>query len=188
MADRNREIRAMILAALPYPPLPLVTCRHGEDNLLGDRVEQTTHDALSHLLEYHGGRNDEGSAMVRQERQRGVLREFLAALVKDGIQAPPALYETYARYTRLHIGTYFEEGRQPEVLIPPYDVVCKGDPTHRRMCDYVAGQARLLELSGGLCAQDWAHREYTDLLRVCQDRLVTEGAAADDLEAVPAAG
>lgn len=175
MSDKNREIRAMILVALPYPPLPMQTCRLGEDNLLGESVEQTTHDALSHLLEFHGGLNDAGAARARQERQREVLRQFLAELVKDGIQPPPVLYETYCRYTRLHIGTYFEEGRQPELLIPPYSVVCRGDATHRRACDYVAGQARLLELSGGLCAQDWQHWEYTDLLTLCRDRLVTEG-------------
>jgi hypothetical protein len=39
----------------------------------------------------------------------------------------------------------------------------------------MAGQARLLELKGGLCAQDWACREYADMLEISRDRIVCQG-------------
>ena len=57
----------------------------------------------------------------------------------------------------------------------PFGFACKGDIVHSRMCDYMAGQARLLELRGGLCKQDWACREYPDMVLIARERLVCEG-------------
>lgn len=49
--DGNREIRSMILAALPCPPLPIMVTSMGND---GDTASESSsgnsHDLISHLM------------------------------------------------------------------------------------------------------------------------------------------
>jgi hypothetical protein len=174
--DSTQELRAMILAALPYPPLPVMLRRFEDGNRLGSDVLQTSHDILSNLLTEACAKYTVRENKERQLRQQSVLREFLAEIVKDGLQAPPQLYNTLCKYTQLHIATYLCEGIAiPEVRLMPFEHVCKGDYVHGRMCDYIAAQARILELQGGLCADDWRSSEYFQMLLVARDRLVCEG-------------
>jgi hypothetical protein len=175
--DSNREIRAMILCALPYPPLPVAVRRFEDGNKLGDEVVCSSHDLISQLLEVAcvRGRGDDNAE--RQERQRGILREFLADLVKDGPLDPPRLFEVYCQRTHEHIATYCPNGRGlPEVRFMPFGYVCKGDKHHAKVCEYMAAQAILLELQGGKATQDWMGVEFCDLLSVARDRLVCEAA------------
>lgn len=177
--DSNMELRGMILAALPYPPLPVILRRVDQDDArLGESVTQTSHDILSHLLEDASVRHTVSQNRARQVAQQEVLRCFLADIVKDGLQPVPELYKTYCDFTRRHVGTYLYGGdasAQPEIRFEPLGSVCKGDPVHLAMCRYMAGQARLLELKGGLCAQDWMCREYSVMLEIARDRIVCQG-------------
>ena len=174
--DETQELRAMILAALPYPPLPVTLVRVEEGSaVLGDGVLQTTHDILSNLLKHACAMHTVRQNRERQEAQQELLRGFLQAIVKDGLQQPPQLFRTYCEFSQRHIATYVQGlPSAPEIRFQPLDSVCKGDAAHRRMCDYMAAQGRLLELTDGLAAQDWACREYADMLTIARDRLVTE--------------
>ena len=48
--DSTQEMRAMILAALPYPSLPIMLRRLEDGNALGDEILQTSHDVISNML------------------------------------------------------------------------------------------------------------------------------------------
>lgn len=174
--DDTAEMRAMILTALPFPPLPVQLRRLEDGNVLGEEVVQTTHDILSTLLREACARCTGNENMARRKLQQAVLGDFLRELVAAGradMQDPPALYASYQKYSLLHIATYFPPGAPvPQVTVMPLGHVCRGDKTHRKMCDYMAGQAVLLELPHGRCAQDWMAREYADLLTICKERLV----------------
>jgi hypothetical protein len=174
--DETQELRAMIMAALPYPPLPvtLVRVEDGSDRLC-DGVLQTSHDILSNLLKQACVTHTVSENKERQRRQQELLREFLRAIVQNGLQPPPELYRTLCDFSQRHIATYIKGAQSaPEIRFEPLDSVCKGDAAHRRMCDYMAAQGRLLELSAGLSAQDWACREYVDMLLISRARLVSE--------------
>jgi hypothetical protein len=114
VVDQNRELRAMILAALPYPPLP-VQARHFEEdgNELGDYTMVTSHDIISNLIEQSWRRDQTTTSPDRQEKQREVLRCFLRDLVKDGIPTVDVLYEIYCTHTRDHIASYYPKGSSP---------------------------------------------------------------------------
>lgn len=173
--DETQELRAVILAALPYPPLPVTLARLESGNRLGDGVLQSTHDIISNLLAHSCVTHTFSENKQRQQVQQLVLSEFLRALVRDGLQSPPDLYRTYCEFSRRHVATYLRGASVlPDIRFQPLDSVCKGDPVHVRMCDYMAAQGRLLELSSGLSPQDWACREYADMLTIARDRLVTE--------------
>ena len=173
--DSNREIRAMILAALPFPPLPVEAKRFEEDGKrLGDAVVITSHDILSNLLEQACARDAPATHKVRQTRQRDVLRSFIRALCKDGMLKADALYNVYCDHTRSHIATYYPEGHPPELKFMPLGYVSKGDKVHLRTCDWMAAQSRLLEMKDGLTAADWGPCNYADLLDAARRHLVSE--------------
>lgn len=181
--DSNREIRAMILCALPYPPLPVSVRRFDEDNKLGDEAVCTSHDLISQLLEVACIRSTAEENSERQKRQRDILRAFVFDLVKDGPLHPPALFEVYCRRTHEHIGTYFSGGHLlPEVRFMPFNFVCRGDKYHAKICEYMAAQAILLELQGGKATQDWMMADFPTLLSVSRDRIVSEGELRKQIE------
>ena len=184
--DSTQEMRAMILSALPLPPLPVVVQRIEDDGRIASELVQTSHDVLSNLLLHACARNDQGQNAERKKRQHEVLRLLVASMYNKGEWQPiPDLYHTYCRHTLLHILTYLPpEAPPPGIRFMPLDSVCKGDPTHRRMCDYMAGQALLLGEPNGRASQDWLCREYADMLAMARGRLLHErdGCGDPDVE------
>jgi hypothetical protein len=179
----------MILAALPYPPLPVQLRRLEEGNALGGEVLQSSHEIISTLLAESCAKGSVSDNEARRARQQEALRGLLAALGRGGLQPPPELYRTYCDFTARHIASYVHSGGGaplPEIRFLPLEHVCKGDFVHLRMCDYMAGQARLLELGEGYAAQDWMRCEYAQMLALARNRLVNEapppGAAEPDAD------
>ena len=174
--DTTQEMRAMILTALPLPPLPAIVERLDADGRVCEESVQTSHDILSNLLIHACARNSPSENSVRKERQHEVLRSLIDRMCNRGqLQSIPDLYETYCLHTRLHMATYIPaDGRMPPMRFAPLASVCRGDPTHLRMCDYMAGQAVILEEPNGRCAQDWLCREYADMLALARARLLSD--------------
>ncbi len=166
----------MILAPLPLPPLPVIVERLDDDGRVCEELLQTSHDLLSNLLLHACAKNSPADNDERKERQTGVLRSLVNHMANRGqLQSVPELYETYCHHTRLHACTYLpRDGKGPSMRFAPLASVCKGDATHRRMCDYMAGQAIILEEPNGTSAQDWLCREYADMLSMARQRLLLE--------------
>lgn len=185
--DSTQEVRAMILTALPLPPLPVIVEQLDEDNRVCGEKLQTSHDVLSNLLLHACAKNDSKQNAVRKERQQEILRSLVDHMCNRGqLQSAPELYETYCHHTRLHAATYVTaDGCMPPMRFPSLASVCRGDPTHRRMCDYMAGQAIILEEPNGRCAQDWLCREYADMLTLARARLLEERPRPPSLPSSP---
>jgi len=186
--DHTQEMRAMILAALPLPPLPVVMERLDEDNRVGDQTVQTSHDVFSNLLLHACARNSESENTQRRVAQTRILRSLVDHLANRGQpQSGLELYGTYCHHTLLHAATYLpDQVGPPPMRFAPLASVVKGDPTHRRMCDYMAAQAVILQEPNGHSAQDWLCREYADMLTMARDRLLMEGEGPEAQEAQPA--
>ena len=174
MSDPNRELQAMILCALPLPPLPVEVRRLEDGNLLGDRTVITSHDVLSQLLEAACVHRNSSADTVRQQRQVEVLRCLLMDLVKDGILAVDPLYDVYCRHTLSHVATYYPVATPPALPFMPLSYTCRGDAVHARMCDYMAGQSTVLGHTSGTTALEWQHMAYGDMLQECRNRIVSE--------------
>ena len=166
----------MILAALPYPPLPIMLRRLEDGNALGDEILQTSHDIISNMLVQSCAKGSAAENANRRKFQVAVLQDLLRAISDNGLQAPPELYRTYCEFTARHIASYIlgEGVCRPEMRFLPLEHACKGDVVHLRMCDYMAGQARLLNLDEGFAAQDWLSYEYSHMLCIARNRLVFE--------------
>jgi hypothetical protein len=174
--DSTQELRAAILASLPFPPMPVSLKRTEDgDTVIGLEVVQSSHDILSVLLKDACVTYTVGENKRRQLEQQAVLREFLMELVRNGLQPYPDLYQTYCGNTLRHIATYPSAGVSPQICFMPHDYVCKGDRVHLQTCDYMAAQSRILQTGVGYAAQDWRSREYADMLMITRSRLVEEG-------------
>ena len=172
--DDNREIRAMILCSLPYPPLP-VEARHFEDgNRLGETAVTTSHDILSHLLEVACVYKDAHADAERKSRQMEVFRCFLMDIVQNGMVDTEKLYSIYCKRTAEHIATYYPQGSAPQIRFMPFAYTCRGDSVHRRICDYMAGPSILLGHESGTTAASWECHDLSSLLNTARGHFVTE--------------
>ena len=170
--DHTQEMRAMVLAALPYPPLPVLVEGLDDDNRVAGEKTQTSHDLISNLLLHACAKNSVEENKQRQKKQQDILRSLIDHMCCRGqLQSIPELYETYCHHTRLHIASYTDTPLP--LRFAPLASVCKGDPTHLRTCDYMAGQAIILEEPNGHSAQDWLCREYADMLAINRTRLLS---------------
>lgn len=172
--DSTQEMRAMILAALPLPPLPVMVQRLDEDNRVCSETLQTSHDILSNLLIHACARDCQPENEKRKQKQMEILRSLLDHMCNRGqLQCAPDLYSTYCYHTKLHASTYIpSDGAMPAFRFADLASVCKGDYVHRKMCDYMAGQAIILDEPNGLSGQDWMCMEYADMLLITRGRLL----------------
>ena len=166
MGDPNREMRAMILCATPFPPLPVVARRFLEGNSVGDNAVVTSHDILSHLLEDACVKKTAEEHAVRRDLQVKVLGDFILELLQTPQDNPEKLYETYCNHTRKYIATYVQGKEIPELFFMPLSYCCKGDYTHRRFCDYMTGQSIMRELP----QSPWAQMDFHTLLQEAKKR------------------
>lgn len=177
--DDNAEMRAMILLALPFPPLPVNARAMPDDqSALGEEVCITSHDIISKLLEENTLIKQTAIHAQRKQRQIRVLRNFMSQLLELESQReiqPRELYDLYARYTINHIETFFPEGADSGVRLRNIDSIQHGDQTHKRMCDYMAGQAVLLGLEEQT-QERWMNVSYPAMLMAAKSRLITEAA------------
>lgn len=171
----------MILASLPYPPLPVALSRLEDSR---EQVLQTSHDLISMLLRESCAKCTVEENRRRRCQQQAVLAHFMRELTQDHAAAPEALYKLYCEGTLRHVACYLPPGAPPpDIRFLPLAHPCKGDAAHSAMCDYMAAQARILELPDGVCADNWRRYEYADMLLHARSRLVCEpDAAAGDAE------
>lgn len=170
----------MILAALPYPPLPIVLSRQEDSR---EQVLQTSHDLISMLLRESCAKRTVEENRQRQHQQQAVLADFMREVTQDRAGAPEALYALYCTGTMRHVACYLPPGAPtPDIRFLPLAHPCKGDVVHAAMCDYMAAQARILELPDGICADNWRRYEYADMLLHARSRLVSEAEGGEDGE------
>jgi hypothetical protein len=175
--DDNAEIRAMILSSLPFPPLPVRCCAMEEnsDLLTNDKII-TSHDILSKLLEETSFIKDDTVHHKRRLRQQEVWKcvmSELFALERDHEVQPPELYSLYCKSTIAYIDTFFPETATSRVEMLNLNCIQDGDNVHKKMCDYMAGQAIILGLEPST-QKAYTGFPYHQLMLQAKHRLITE--------------
>ncbi len=171
--DSDREIRAMILLTLPYPPLPVLAARI-EDGLLASDGVTTSHTLLAKALADSAWRNDPAANSERMARQQRVFREFLHAMATEGFATtdPERLYLLYCRFTLDHLATYLPPGHPIDVRFQPFSYTTKGDPTHRKLAEYMAAQSIFFEDPVPITREQYVQdHDLPSILFALRDRL-----------------
>lgn len=168
--DSAYEIRSMILASTPYPPLPVVVSQV-EDMTVGQETVTTSHAVLSQCLQTAAVKNDDKANKDRQRRQIEVFQRFLHGLAESGFDLSGGeLYDFYCRHTKLHLETYFD-GKETELRFMPLSYIAKGDQVHQRMCEYMAAQSILFKDPVPKDVSQFLTKSYAYLLELARDRL-----------------
>ena len=173
--DSDREVRAMVLLSLPYPPLPVLAARIEEGRHLPEDGTTTSHTLFARALAECTWRNDDAANAARRLRQQAVFKRFLHAMGPGGgfaLDDPERLYQLYCRFTLEHLATYLPEGHPIDVRFQPYAHSAKGDRAHRKFAEYMAAQSILFEDPVPITREQYA-RDYTlgDMLFALRDRL-----------------
>jgi hypothetical protein len=190
--DSDREIRAMVLLTLPYPPLPLLAARiEKDDGRLHEDGVTTSHTLLAKALADCAWRNDAAENRQRMARQQRVLREFLHAMATEGFATtdPDQLYRMYCAFTIEHLATYLPPGHPMDVRFQPLSYITRGDRTHLKFAEYMAAQSLFFEDPVPVTREQYLQREPKQLLFDLRARLghvmtPEERARAERLEAV----
>lgn len=133
--DGMREIRAMALAALPFPPLPVMACREieGECSFVEAELQScSSHDLLAHLMNVSCKHGTEHMALDRAAYQAAAQAELFAKVdawhasadeanrakvdAKDRVHLPPPQwsYEALCTATRLYVQAYMADPKKPQ--------------------------------------------------------------------------
>jgi hypothetical protein len=171
--DPNREMRTMVLLALPYPPMPVLATRFEQDDgrLLEDAVT-TSHTFIARALDEAMARNNQVENSERMLRQRACFRGLLQTMVAEGFAcSPERLYLIYCRYTLDHIATYFPVGYPLDIRFQPYGYTVRGDAVHAKLAEYMAGQSIFFEDPHPISRAQYLHYEPHELLSALRDRL-----------------
>ena len=170
-SDPFREMRTMILLSLPYPPLPVAAART-EDGKTVDCVVTTTHTFIARCLDAAAGRNDQPANHDRRRRQQDVFQRFLHALASRGFfENASGVYDLYCEFSRQQIATYFPEGHPLDLSFMPLQSICRGDPAHIKMAEYMAGQSILFEDKPVVTREEYLELEFSDLILMHRHRM-----------------
>ena len=150
MVDTLREPRAMMLAALPYPPLPIQVHKVADDSMVLESDTEdgvtTTHTLIALCVNECVKRNDHAFNERRRTEQMRVLEEFMYGLQAIGCTlSDKELYHFYCDYSYRHLCTYFDKSDVPHVKFKPYEYVSRGDKTHQKMLEHYFAQGIVFE-------------------------------------------
>lgn len=166
--DDLREMRAMYLGALPYPPLPVQVGKVEDMQLAGETVT-TTHSLIAKCLQECAHINNKEENKKRKVRQTSVLQQFLKRLADVGfLQEGEDLYRLYCEFSYKHIATYFPEGHPLDIRFMPMDYMSVGDKTHEKLVEYFKAQCILFEEEN---PDDVSSMQLGDILKLLRDKL-----------------
>lgn len=167
--DPVKEVRAMVLVTLPYPPLPVIAFKLASDEQLEcEETITSSHNIVAMALNHAMYMNDNAANSVRRTKQQDVFREFLHAMAVKGFDLNQEdLYNLYCDFARRHILCYGPSDLQ----FKPMNCIYKGDAIHAKMCEYMAGQSIFYEDKIQVSAQEYAKKSYGELLVELRARL-----------------
>jgi hypothetical protein len=170
---QSDEIRTMILATLPYPPLPVMATRVESDScVLMDEGVTTSHTFVAKVLDEALARRDLKTNLERRARQTRVFQEFLHVMATEGFACDmERLYIIFCRFSLEHIGTFFPPGHPLDIRFQPLAYTTKGDKVHAKVAEFLAAQSIFYEDKPPVSRQHYLGFDFPEMLRVMRDRL-----------------
>lgn len=167
------EIRSMILASLPFPPLPVEVSAVEEGGMvLGEERVTTSHALLAQCLQIAAAKGDSCANKERHTKQIDIFRRFLHAMAVEGFEmSAEELYGLYCDYTRQQLESYFSDGHRVEILFKPMSYVAKRDSVHQAVCEYMAAQSILFEDPIPTDVKFYQTKSFACMLEMARDRI-----------------
>jgi hypothetical protein len=182
-ADAMREVRAMIVAALPCPPLPVMASREAQGECsFTEEACCSSHDLIAHLMNIACTHATEA-----QNRHRARLQVRLHADLFDTVDEwgkrsressllPPAewSYTLLCDFTRKYIRCYMPDpSRQQDIRFLPLCDIDRTHPVHVKALEFQKGQDTLYGNVGThLISRSYDVMSYAELVQVSVARIL----------------
>jgi hypothetical protein len=141
--DPLREMRTMVLVALPYPPLPVEVHKLSVDDgtIIDNETDEykvaSTHDIISVCINACVQKDDKQFNEQRRQKQTIVMQDFLRNLATGGFELEGEdLYHFYCDYSYRHIASYFHDNDKPELRFKPYAFININDEFHKKLVEH----------------------------------------------------
>jgi hypothetical protein len=172
--DGNREIRAMIMASLPFPPMPMLASRQLADESSFVDPSSTnsvinSHDLIAHLMNIcccYCKDND-----ARKQRQLDLQDEMFSRIENVDLSSMDAVYALMGEFTRRYIQLYLPDPEKPQDVrfvswrdVDQDHVVCRKALEFQRAQDVLYGMC-----AGQPISPSWS---YGDLVMHSARRIV----------------
>ena len=179
--DGNREIRSMILAALPMPPMPVLACKElpGEQSFVDTELKAiSSHDLIAHMMNVSctvvsESKNEERKKLqwALQDQLFKQLDEWQASNDPGGekqLLPPPEFgYMLLGEYTRMYIQSYMPDPtKAQDIRFLPASEVDRGHIVWKKALEFQKAQDVLYgpcTFGGG--TRTLQNLEYGDLVQ-----------------------
>ena len=172
--DGNREIRSMVMAALPLPPLPLLVYRELQGELSfvdSDHQVTSSHDLIAHMMNIACAVASSSINNSRMERQSSLMGDLFSTLddfldKNAHLQVPDEkwCYEAAMHFTRLYIGTYLVRQDNDIRFLLDASAINESHRLHKMALEYQKAQDVLY----GACMQPEKKLEDMSYLQLVQ--------------------
>ena len=187
--DAMREVRAMIVAALPAPPMPIMVSREIMDEAFVTTSTCSSHDLIAHLMNIACT-----CATDKQNEDRALLQARLQMELFEAVDAwrsgepdlalvlPPVAwsYRVLSDFTRKYVQSYLPgSGGEDVRFVQPHEVD-RTHLVHRRAVDFhkaqdlLYGKCRMLTVGkkGERYARNYDHVSYPELVQMSVARIL----------------
>ena len=188
--DAMREVRSMIVAALPLPPMPVMVSREvAGDNFVSSAC-CSSHDLLAHLMNIACT-----CATDKQNAERALVQTQLQAELFDAVDSwrrsepdmllvlPPIAwtYRIMGEFTRRYVQSYMPDpGRDQDVRFVPVHEIDRTHPVHIRAMEFqkaqdlLYGKCKMLTVGkkGERYARTYETMSYAELVQMSVARIL----------------
>ena len=188
--DAMREVRAMIVAALPVPPMPVMASREVDGDLFSGSSCCSSHDLLAHLMNIACTCATAQQNAARAELQIKLQADLFEAVddwhrdeKDDTLVLPPInwTYKALGDFTRKYVQSYMPDPtRDQDVRFLPVHDIDRTHPVHARAIEFqkaqdlLYGKCRLLTVArrGERYARSYESMSYAELVQMSIARIL----------------
>jgi hypothetical protein len=188
--DAMREVRSMIVAALPVPPMPIMVSRELADENFAASSTCSSHDLIAHMMNIACT-----CATEKQNADRALLQTQLQADLFEAVDSwrasepdpllvlPPIAwtYRVLGEFTRRYVQSYLPDpAKDQDVRFVPVHEVDRTHAVHRRAVEFqkaqdlLYGKCRMLTVDkkGERYARSYDHMSYAELVQMSVARIL----------------
>ncbi|KAJ1466460.1 hypothetical protein T484DRAFT_1756617 [Baffinella frigidus] len=169
--DANREVRSMLLAVHPCPPLPQIALGglHFEERIF------SSHDFLATAIDRMLVKQDTEFNRSRRSTQHALIMSHFDELEEiDSVEVDmDRLYACFTGFSRKYASVFFsgEEQKRVDIRYKSLDHVCRNDPVHLAACSHLRAY-RIMRQQEVSDPKEFEDLSYPDLLRAFHKEIV----------------
>lgn len=189
--DGNREIRCMVLLALPCIPLPLIVTKELQDEssyVDTNYHTASSHDLISHLMNLHAAVGSDETNSERAILQAAAHKQLFdsvdqwamdqAVIEPDTVTDVPPLeksYELLCAFARAYLGSFMKRNATPDIRFVQACDVDFSSKVRESACSFTKAQDTIFGVLHNRGTRSVDCMAYPELVQDCVRRILAAG-------------